>query len=582
MKKFIAILILISLILSGCTEITKLTDNLKNKVSNSEAIEDDDKNQEFENFDIENVEVEIVTGEYEVESSIERTIGNMNFTTKNKEKVEFEYIPNLEGQEVKLVDNNGWEWTFSFPQYALTRTTLITFTPIAEAKIDSLPDAEITGFLIEPDGLSFINYPKVTIKNQGQGLDGYLLSSNHDGSGVNIQPSFLENGEIQGNIPHFSVWALIADKILNKKSIEEIKEITEEQCKKAEKLAEEFLKKPLTIPEPPNIGMECFNDEKKEQANAYAKLVCKEEAEIVKALLAAMRSYHDAGGDVYEKFELARKVVERAIAKVNKLYRTYKNDPEKFIPVLYATILVYKEYSLLGGVSPDLSDFIPWIDRTKKYYMDRLVKEHDYKASAAVGELLRLTSVFGGVPDIEEWYNALAFKLKLKIEFMEEWEDGYDMITSEGEGEMILQKISTEDLWKSKNVFLKGELKIKSKLSGEYYSNMKYTADNYTIAVEIRNWDPCKTQSCDIWVSNLGLDDEQIGYYDEGEFVVFSEVLISSYSYDNFDEELENGFNVKINNLSENAVKQTFSGEDAVFGGVKLDILFDLTHTPKR
>lgn len=110
MKKFIAILILISLILSGCTEITKLTDNLKNKVSNSEAIEDDDKNQEFENFDIENVEVEIVTGEYEVESSIERTIGNMNFTTKNKEKVEFEYIPNLEGQEVKLVDNNGWEW----------------------------------------------------------------------------------------------------------------------------------------------------------------------------------------------------------------------------------------------------------------------------------------------------------------------------------------------------------------------------------------------------------------------------------------------------------------------------------------
>lgn len=580
MKKFIVIIILVSLLLSSCTNSSNLTENLKDNADNSEVVTDDDNHNIFEN--LENMVVEIVNKDVKVASSIDRTIGNISFIPKQENQVEFEYHPNLEGQEINLTDNDGWEWTFSFPQYALTRNTKITFTPLSEVQLDTMPNAEISGFQIEPDGLSFIASPKVTIKKKGEKLEGFLLSSAHDGSRVNIHPVSLEKGELQGSIPHFSTWVIIADTILNEKSIEEIRKITEEQLKVAKNAAREFLKKPITVPDAPSIGMECLNDEKIERAKAYAELVYREEADIVKSLFAAMRSNQAVGGNVQEDFELARKVHERAIAKVNKLYRTYKNDAEKFLPVLYASIKVYKEYSLIGGECPDIDGFLPWVERTKKYYMDRLVNKHDYRAAGAVYELLRYVSLFGGKAYIEELLNALTFKLKIKIVFLEEWDDGYDMITSEGEGEMKVQVISTEDLWKSNNVFLKGDIKIKSKLSGEYFANMKYSADSYTISAEVRNWDPCKTQSCDIWVSNLGLEDEKIGYYDEGTFEVFSEVLISSFCYDNFYEEMEKGFNVKINNLGESAVIQAFSGVDKAFDGLKLDILFDLIHTPKK
>lgn len=569
-KKIMAILISVLILISGCTKIStgpEREEQGENKGAIVENIGYDD---------LENIEVGIIKGEVRPVSSLNRTIANASFVPQDENKVEFEYQPNQDDQIIQLIDSKGWEWTFSFPKYALTRNTQITFMPLSKIQLDSLPDLELSGFLMEPDGLEFLIAPTVTIKKENESTEAFLLSSAHDGSGVVFHPASSREGQLQAKIPHFSAWYNLPEKQKERAQIERLKEMVSQQHEDAIKAAKDLLKKPITVPEPPNIGFECLDKDKFAQASAYAKLVNEEEEEILNSLISALFRTNLLGDDV--DFELAQRVAMRTMVKADKLFSTYQGQPEKLLPVFFATATAHKQYLLLGGEFQELQFFIPWAEKTKNYYMDRLVNKHDYRAIGAAFESLRFTALVGGEVDINEIFNALIFKLKIKIVFIEEWDGGHDMIISEGEGEMLPMAINPENMWGSNNVFLKGDIMMKSTLSGEYFSKMKYTADKYTVSAEIRNWDPCKTQTCDIWVSTLGLEGEQIGYYGDGEFEVFSEVLIWDHSDENFSEEMENGFHVKLNNLGESAVIQTFSGEDKVFGGVKLDILFDLVH----
>lgn len=133
--------------------------------------------------------------------------------------------------------------------------------------------------------------------------------------------------------------------------------------------------------------------------------------------------------------------------------------------------------------------------------------------------------------------------------------------------------------WDANKMSLSGDINIQTSKSG-YYKDMIYSPNEYKVSAEVKNCDPCKTQSCDIWVSTLGLEEEKLGYYMGGEYVLFSEWLTWGYAYDLFEKELEEGFHVKLNNLEESAVSQTFSGK---FGTdhISLDVFFDLVHTPQ-
>ena len=141
MKKAVVILVAIMLIVSSCTSMP----------SELEMAEDEEKlpgTEDNENFDnLDDSEVEIVDGESIPVISLNRTIANADFVALEDEKLVFEYVPEEEGQVIQLIDSEGWEWTISFPKFALLSNTQVTFTPIYNIQLDSMPDLNKEGRL---------------------------------------------------------------------------------------------------------------------------------------------------------------------------------------------------------------------------------------------------------------------------------------------------------------------------------------------------------------------------------------------------------------------------------------------------
>lgn len=180
---------------------------------------------------------------------------------------------------------------------------------------------------------------------------------------------------------------------------------------------------------------------------------------------------------------------------------------------------------------------------------------------------------------LEEFDKAFTFELKIKIVYTQMYGDGETgIITSEGEGKMI--PIAFPVWWSSMPIprHLSGDVNISSTISG-FYEDFKYSPTVYMISAEVKNWDPCETQSSDIWVSNLGLEEEELGYFQDS-YTTFSEVLIWDYALDFFETELGEGFHAKLHNLEETAVEELFSGMDEMLD-VTLDVFFELVHTPQ-
>ncbi len=123
-------------------------------------------------------------------------LGSISYTLDTARQVSDTFDLNSgEGLILTAADANGYGWMLSIPADALLTTTEIKMTPFATMDVTQSDARIISGVLLEPDGLQFVDAVRLSvtapIDNPGVGL---IFTFNQDGSGVGFAPTFNTSG----------------------------------------------------------------------------------------------------------------------------------------------------------------------------------------------------------------------------------------------------------------------------------------------------------------------------------------------------------------------------------------------------
>lgn len=320
-------------------------------------------------------------------------------------------------------------------------------------------------------------------------------------------------------------------------SAKKLEQRAKEEYNAAVEAAKELLKRPITVPAPPSISFQCLNDQQIAKANEYAELVTREEAEIVHRLISADKNVWILSSDHKSDFSWAIKLMERMNAKIEKLIQQYKPEPEKLLAVYHAAYKVWRAYDFLTGEAPHVSSFLDWTKYARKYYMDKLTKEHEYRAFGAALVLDRYCRALGGSSSFYEILNALKFKLTVETVLDI---PGY-LITVKGEG--TLKAIDTNEqneiIYNSydERVFVQGIGTLGYRYDGED-EDLTILPEEFPVKMQVKNWNPCESNTINILIESFGSDDETHVYDLGGEKVSYNDPIVNDFAEGFFEKEI--------------------------------------------
>lgn len=478
-------------------------------------------------------------------------------------------------KSLEVTDENGLTWQLTIPENALAEQCTITLTPLSNVESERKKDG-LSGILMEPDGLAFIKPASLTVT--GPDADKLLfLSGTQDGKNYSYQPDQKSENGARLLVYHFS--SVIAS---DAPSDAEVYRELKKYLPRLKKEVESSLSKSIKVPDIIETPMECYRGIPNIVIEQLGKWFAQEGANAV--LAGMIMDICEQQGDkigVNDARRLWLDSIRRFFQKEKAYYDKYHAQYDKFIFVPRELSRLVGIIITAGGEEPP-ADVVAmyedyesrtekWAYESAKYSIDK-IREHHYKYAAYAIECIKHTSYDHKGELSEELRKALTFKLKIKAILTQQLGDVAVLATSEGEGKMLPE-------WSAygTKMTLTGDVNINTTISG-FFAHLTYSPTNYTISAKVRDWDPCETESCNIWVSTIGLEEEKI-LYDDGD--ILTEVLAWDLSNDNFEKELEEGFHVRLHNLEENVVSESFSAEDAMFDIITLDVFFDLIHTPQ-
>lgn len=580
MKKIVSFILVLTFLLTGCSILDKFAGNsIDSKKTDSGAgvtpgpgshSGDGADAEDFEIIKAEDLEVTIVDTPPELIDFPSRSIGNATFNVETSKRATTKYAADGKAQSISVTDASGIEWTLEIPENALKDEEEISITPLNNVKLDSYPGTTLHGVLLEPDGLEFVKSSSITVKKAGEALRGVILSSEHDGTEAILSPAEAYEKGIKAPVQHFSTILLVPGGGEINQELEDFANIQYEMALEA---AERLLEKPISVPAPPSIVYKCNKEEIEKQASAYAELVCREEEEMAKRIISAHRSL-TLLFDYTETLlsPVFYQLLHRANAKVQMLKEQYEPQHEKFLPVFAAAIRTWRETSLFIE-TPELSTFLIWAQKTRQHYMDKLNKEHDYKAFGAAIYFDRICLLIGGDSMLESIKSSLTFKVVFENIVTA------DTTTYKVEGEVV---VSFEG--GSNNIFA-GE--GQGKYTGFSCPEPDLSIDSNTFPVKpiVWNFNPCDSEQIYIHIDRFGPDNETYiagGVKASGKGVVnsLSKVLFEEYRAETNIAEYKqyHVFPMTLNNESEIAAEKTFK---ETLGDAKVEYTLKLVHAPR-
>lgn len=373
-------------------------------------------------------------------------------------------------------------------------------------------------------------------------------------------------------------------------SIEGLTEMVDGERKSAEAAAKELLKKPVEAPFPPSISLKCHHDtEAQDDAiiNKFIEEFNKPEMEVLNALISASRNKELLTGNLSDpKFNLELRVLNRLVKKAKALIVEYKGQEEKYIAVSRAALDTERRYQLLAGSGEDTS-LLPmlaeWAREIAEKYLKELKENHEYKNIHPI-QKIALEAALSGADMFkyvnEELKSALMFKVEYtnKMNNGKDWGFAYEV---KGEAPIDLSLATQQAVIEGDGTGTYTNFEINGLEDGK--AEMDNMETTFPIKFMIEDFDPCKSETFNIYMDRFGADSETITITPEDPEIPPKTVSGgavqggTAYSFGDIKKDGLFKFTVDLHNGSVNAAEQTFTRDNERVG---IELTLKLTHTP--
>jgi hypothetical protein len=359
----------------------------------------------------------------------------------------------------------------------------------------------------------------------------------------------------------------------------------------SEAAARELLKKPIEAPVPPSISFKCHHDTEAQDdalVNQFIDEFNKPELEILDTLLSAAKDTELATGELPDQeFSLELRVLNRLMKKADALIMEYKGQEEKYIAISRAALATEKRYQLLAGSGSDnsiLPKLAAWAKEIAAKYLKELKENHEYKNIHPILKITREAAFLGADMDKyvnEELRNALKFKVEYtnKMNNGRDWGFAYEV---KGEAPLDLSLATQLSTFEGEGTGAYTSFKVNGYEGGEVV--MDNIAETFPIKFIIENFNPCESETFDIYMDRFGAESESITLTSDEPDIPPKTVSGGSvqggtaYSFEDVKQDGRFKFAVDLNNGSVNAAEQTFTRDNERVG---IELTLKLIHTPE-
>lgn len=523
-------------------------------------------------------------------------LGKVDSTLDSGRKAKAEYT----GAEttLKLTDAGGSTWTLTIPSGALADPDTITMTALSKLSSKDIGGVITGGVRLEPDGLRFYKPAILSVKGPASSVKSMLLTGKQDGSEMDPAIPVDAKVDTSAEIYHFSTVVQVADEeklgqeaaaALERQQQERFKDLGDRIAKEnkwAVDDARKFLKgqkgKQITVPGPPPQAVACsergvYNTEVAE----WFDVASYPEYGLLHRLLVAKRKVQltqDNQGDVgYLEEQLALRLVKKAQA----LLEETKGQPDKLLPVSTFALQAARQAELTGvDDKPLLRMLGPWAKASLTPMARDAEKKHDYAEAVSLLELARWIELWSSDSMFEDvakrMEKLLTFEMQIKY---------FQVVTNVDGGSPEEWKLEATLPVKYLLDDAKGRFYLTASGTGKYVSYVHKDPNpmwmdslpSFPVQMKILTFDAC-TGRATVLIDRFYAETESFrGKNDHGVPAVIPmtkqgwQILYGNGTAGPY------RFDVKLNNLSENAIDETI---DTQMGSYAAKLEIKMVHKP--
>jgi hypothetical protein len=349
---------------------------------------------------------------------------------------------------LQVEDSLGLTWKLTIPANGLFSEETITMTPLKDVK--DAHGRELSGVLLEPDGLKFIMPATLTITGDGS-EQGCIYCADQNGKNPEFILTQQLDGEMEGKISHFS--SAIVDQNPNLLGPEN-KAVLDNWVKKVIPKVKKLLKDDHKIPKPPKVNLECYDDDTDALVGKYKKELSGDETAYLAGLAQAYAVYIKMGDPMAEEIRpLLNQLSTRAEAKIVEFFEKYSPDPERYflaVALLEDAAVAFGSQFITGEESSrELDDSVfkrimdilrDWGKHTMEYIIEQIRTKHNYKLMAAAlitNDMLQAADV----NLLDKLRDAFTFKVSFDGKLVESDEGGTTTWSTKGEALVRLESV---------------------------------------------------------------------------------------------------------------------------------------------
>jgi hypothetical protein len=512
-------------------------------------------------------------------------LGDVTFSVDDARTGSMSYAADGQPASLAVTDASGLVWRLDLPGDALLQPAAIRLTALRDLDSVTLPGAISGGVLLEPDGLHFLNPATLTVTPPEGNTVGLILMGRHDGTGVEIAPTTVEQGSVSARIFHFSTSTSTSS---DDPAMDKLRQGALADFQSARTAAQEILKQGLTVPPPPDAKLHCLGTSAYQDPEAaiaeYEEKVNYPEEDVRNRLIGVAKALALLGEQATsdEALKLAQDVQARVVKKTGTLVKTYTPQPDKFIAVSRVALNAERSNQLLGGADDGstMTTLATWAGTFMDHYIDELKERHDYRVMPALYEAARIAALLGaanaGDAAIERILAAQTFTAYFDTNLVLQ---GDRNLIFHVNGNVTIDKTAEEtEAWEGTD---------NGKYVGFSSSNPDITGmvmpNAFPVTVKILKIDACEENKAVLTVSAIGADSEVLISTNGPAPVPYGLVKTNAYGllYENLDPDSAYTifkFSMPLTNLDQEAAREIFTN---AYGGASIQYDLKLHHDPK-